>query len=679
MSASRRPILIHGLHGHHGPGDPLKQSLTDPLNSDSKNRFAKRADDDPDDDADDPNSVRNHNGNSPNCNRNHSSHSVRWSANLTEALSEGRHEASGSAENDAENDPENNSPLTRNQLNQLNNSPLSPSQFSTASSSKHSVYSKHSVRSNHSVGSANGPDSVTPRQLTANMTLAGLGTGIISLPYNVAGSGLINAFVITFVVLTLNFLTNMILVWACEKHQIFEQERLLEKLPYGKYWKYLANFSIWSAYFICLVGYIIAFADSVTDLAATFKYGDVTQISMKHIGSESMMKRAEDGDAVFVNGSNPDPSTSDNVAEVYKELVETSSTQKDQVKKVKKMETTSPQKLFIKEDSSDSDDHHSLWGSPFHVNLEELEFGPFGDDTSKTEDEDSELDLDSDLDSDSDWDSEATNATNAKDTIVYATDMLEKSGVQDMLEKTTNLLSHWIRERDEESEYHNSHQHENESSDHGTRNGNQDISPSPQYKPPIAHWLICSIAALIVWPLSFLSQSKLALTSTISIFINLFIVSAFIYNFFMSEGASGDEIGNGHENSPGERAVADASSQSENISDHTTTSDNTTSDTVLNNFSGNILPKDVCLFGWTTGSIGCVSAVLVIALNQPLVPPMYGELQHEDRTPRTWAKCNLISSGVLFVFFMIFASFGYATYGENVHPNITTNLSNTAW
>lgn len=124
--------------------------------------------------------------------------------------------------------------------------------------------------------------------LVLNLVLCGLGAGILSLPWTVAGAGVLNSLVWTALVLWVCYFTIMLLVEAGEWQQCFSLEELLEKAVEGLYapggleskgplaeakrlqverartwWSRSCTGAIWATYILCLIGYLIIIADSV--------------------------------------------------------------------------------------------------------------------------------------------------------------------------------------------------------------------------------------------------------------------------------------------------------------------------------------------------------------------------------------------------------------------------------
>lgn len=105
---------------------------------------------------------------------------------------------------------------------------------------------------------------VTGQQLVMNLVTGGLGTGILSLPWAMAGASLLVGFSTIVSVIILNVFTIMILVWAAEKYQTFDLAGVLGHLPgkLGFSMQIISNIFVWLSMMLCLIGYIIAMVDS---------------------------------------------------------------------------------------------------------------------------------------------------------------------------------------------------------------------------------------------------------------------------------------------------------------------------------------------------------------------------------------------------------------------------------
>jgi len=106
-----------------------------------------------------------------------------------------------------------------------------------------------------------------------NVITAGLGAGILSVPWTAAGASVIPAIVILFLVLLINYWTIMILIEGGEKYQVFDLGALLCKIPkVGPYVDVYMNIVIWVSSFMCLIGYLIIIADNMTKVLAGGPY-----------------------------------------------------------------------------------------------------------------------------------------------------------------------------------------------------------------------------------------------------------------------------------------------------------------------------------------------------------------------------------------------------------------------
>lgn len=100
-------------------------------------------------------------------------------------------------------------------------------------------------------------------ELTLNIITAGLGTGIFTLPWSIAGASCFTGIAIIAGVLLLNAWTISILVEAAESYQVFDVGSLLARLPgrLGRISEVGVNVVVWLGTFACLVSYLIVVAD----------------------------------------------------------------------------------------------------------------------------------------------------------------------------------------------------------------------------------------------------------------------------------------------------------------------------------------------------------------------------------------------------------------------------------
>lgn len=103
----------------------------------------------------------------------------------------------------------------------------------------------------------------TGAQLMLNIVVCGLGTGLFTLPWSVAGASCFLGVAIVAFVLALNAWTIFLLVEAAEAYQAFDIGTLLSHLPgqLGHTLPRVVNFTIWVGGFFCLVSYVIVIAD----------------------------------------------------------------------------------------------------------------------------------------------------------------------------------------------------------------------------------------------------------------------------------------------------------------------------------------------------------------------------------------------------------------------------------
>lgn len=113
----------------------------------------------------------------------------------------------------------------------------------------------------------------------ANLVMSGLGAGILSLPWAMAGASIIPSVITIAVVMALNASTIMILVVAAERHQAFDLGALLAHLPggIGPAVQAFNNVLIWISVFLTLVGYIVVMTDSLEPFAVSWLGLDMTR------------------------------------------------------------------------------------------------------------------------------------------------------------------------------------------------------------------------------------------------------------------------------------------------------------------------------------------------------------------------------------------------------------------
>lgn len=105
--------------------------------------------------------------------------------------------------------------------------------------------------------------------ISANLVMSGLGAGILSLPWAMAGASIVLSVLTIIVVMALNAGTIMILVYAAEQNQVFDLGALLGLLPggIGRALQWLNNSLTWFSVYLTLVGYIVVMADALEPFA----------------------------------------------------------------------------------------------------------------------------------------------------------------------------------------------------------------------------------------------------------------------------------------------------------------------------------------------------------------------------------------------------------------------------
>lgn len=101
-------------------------------------------------------------------------------------------------------------------------------------------------------------------QMLLNLIVGGLGTGMLSLPWAMAGASILVGAVIIVLVIGVNLWTIMILVHASERYQVFDLGALLGKLPgrLGPGMQTFVNLMVWIVLYGSLLSYIIGICDS---------------------------------------------------------------------------------------------------------------------------------------------------------------------------------------------------------------------------------------------------------------------------------------------------------------------------------------------------------------------------------------------------------------------------------
>jgi len=109
------------------------------------------------------------------------------------------------------------------------------------------------------------PTRASAAAITTNLIVAGLGTGILTLPWGTAGASIATSLLLMFPVFLLNGFTMMILIEVSHRYHQFSLGGLLYHLPYGVGAAVSAtvNVIIFCAQFLQLLGYVIVIVDSV--------------------------------------------------------------------------------------------------------------------------------------------------------------------------------------------------------------------------------------------------------------------------------------------------------------------------------------------------------------------------------------------------------------------------------
>ncbi len=108
-------------------------------------------------------------------------------------------------------------------------------------------------------------------ELTVNLIAVGFGTGLLSLPWGVAGASASVAIVLNAIVLVLTAWTIKVIIEAGERYQKFDLGSLLECIPgpAGQAAKYFINVSIATTSILALIGYMIVIYDALQPMLPT--------------------------------------------------------------------------------------------------------------------------------------------------------------------------------------------------------------------------------------------------------------------------------------------------------------------------------------------------------------------------------------------------------------------------
>eukprot|EP00928_Gymnodinium_smaydae_P044696 TRINITY_DN29815_c0_g1_i1.p1 TRINITY_DN29815_c0_g1~~TRINITY_DN29815_c0_g1_i1.p1 ORF type:complete len:468 (-),score=71.26 TRINITY_DN29815_c0_g1_i1:464-1867(-) len=126
---------------------------------------------------------------------------------------------------------------------------------------------------------------VSERRLVLNLIAGGLGTGMLSLPWSMAGASVVPGVAMTIAIVGVNAWTISIIVAAAERHQVFDLGSLMGKLDgqifpgslgrrlpsLGNFMQCFTNFMVWVVLMGSLISYLIVMHDNTEQfLAGTF-------------------------------------------------------------------------------------------------------------------------------------------------------------------------------------------------------------------------------------------------------------------------------------------------------------------------------------------------------------------------------------------------------------------------
>jgi amino acid permease len=106
------------------------------------------------------------------------------------------------------------------------------------------------------------------RAIVFNLIMMGLGTGILTMPWGVAGASILNSLAILALVLVMNVWTVMILIRECDARGVYDLGGLLKFLPgaLGPWCELAGNCTVWGSQVLVLIGYTIVIRDSLFEL-----------------------------------------------------------------------------------------------------------------------------------------------------------------------------------------------------------------------------------------------------------------------------------------------------------------------------------------------------------------------------------------------------------------------------
>eukprot|EP00928_Gymnodinium_smaydae_P012149 TRINITY_DN14417_c0_g2_i1.p1 TRINITY_DN14417_c0_g2~~TRINITY_DN14417_c0_g2_i1.p1 ORF type:complete len:422 (-),score=64.07 TRINITY_DN14417_c0_g2_i1:251-1516(-) len=105
--------------------------------------------------------------------------------------------------------------------------------------------------------------------ITLNVITCGIGAGVLTMPWGMAGASIITFSLLVVFINAINFWTLLILIEASERLQVFDLGALLRKLPgaWGSLASKVSTATVWSTRILTLLGYTIIAVDSITAVA----------------------------------------------------------------------------------------------------------------------------------------------------------------------------------------------------------------------------------------------------------------------------------------------------------------------------------------------------------------------------------------------------------------------------
>jgi len=118
----------------------------------------------------------------------------------------------------------------------------------------------------HDVDSVHNSDSPKASALAVGFNITNMifGAGLLSLPWGMAGSGLVSGILVIFLGLFLTGSTTMIFIATAEKYKKFDVGGICREIPGrpGILLSMVANATVWASSFMCLISNTIIFSDS---------------------------------------------------------------------------------------------------------------------------------------------------------------------------------------------------------------------------------------------------------------------------------------------------------------------------------------------------------------------------------------------------------------------------------